>query len=63
MKTDYVIMCGGFGSRLRPFTYLIPKPFLTTNNISPFEYSLINILKKLTISHDYIINVFCRIII
>lgn len=45
MLTDFVIMCGGYGSRLKPFTYLIPKPFLTTNNISPFEYSLKNILK------------------
>lgn len=43
MTVDCVIMCGGFGSRLKPFTYLIPKPFLTTNNISPFDYSLKNI--------------------
>ena len=43
MKT--FILCGGYGSRLKPFTYLIPKPFLTTNNVSPFEYSLNNILK------------------
>ena len=54
MKTDYVIMCGGFGSRLRPFTYLIPKPFLTTNNISPFEYSLINILKNKEIGKIFV---------
>ena len=46
MKSDFVIMCGGFGTRLKPFTYLIPKPFLTSNNISPFEYSLNNILKN-----------------
>jgi len=47
MKTDYIIMCGGEGIRLRPFTYIIPKPFLTTNNISPFDYIIKNIdLKK-----------------
>ena len=43
MIVDCVLMCGGFGSRLKPFTYLIPKPFLTSNNISPFDYSLKNI--------------------
>lgn len=43
MSVDCVLMCGGFGSRLKPFTYLIPKPFLTSNNISPFDYSLKNI--------------------
>ena len=45
MQIDFVIMCGGYGSRLKPFTYLIPKPFLTTNNISPFNYTLKNILE------------------
>ena len=35
-------MCGGEGIRLRPFTYIIPKPFLTTNNISPFDYIIQN---------------------
>ena len=35
---DFVIMCGGFGKRLRPFTYSIPKPFLTAHSISPAEY-------------------------
>ena len=44
MQIDFVIMCGGYGARLKPFTYLIPKPFLTANNISPFEYTLKNIL-------------------
>ncbi len=46
MQIDFVIMCGGYGARLKPFTYLIPKPFLTANNISPFEYTLKNILRN-----------------
>lgn len=36
-------MCGGEGIRLKPFTYIIPKPFLTANNISSFDYILKNI--------------------
>jgi len=48
MKTDYIIMCGGEGIRLRPFTYIIPKPFLTTNDISPFDYIIKNIDLKTT---------------
>lgn len=43
MKTDIVIMCGGLGERLRPLTYIVPKPFLKTNNISSFDYILKNI--------------------
>ena len=54
MKSDYVIMCGGFGSRLKPFTYIIPKPFLTTNDISPFEYSLSNILQNKKIGKIFV---------
>lgn len=54
MITDIVIMCGGLGSRLKPFTYLIPKPFLTTNNISPFDYSLKNILKTSNIGKIFV---------
>ena len=54
MKSDYVIMCGGFGSRLKPFTYMIPKPFLTTNNISPFEYSLSSILQNKKIGKIFV---------
>ena len=34
MIFDYIIMCGGEGIRLKPFTYIIPKPFLTANNIN-----------------------------
>ena len=54
MLIDYVIMCGGYGSRLKPFTYLIPKPFLTSNNISPFDYSLTNILKTPNVGKIFI---------
>ena len=54
MLIDYVIMCGGYGSRLKPFTYLIPKPFLTTNNISPFDYSLTNIIKTPNVGKIFI---------
>ena len=43
MIFDYIIMCGGEGIRLKPFTYIIPKPFLTMNNISSFDYILKNI--------------------
>ena len=48
MKFDYIIMCGGEGNRLKPFTYIIPKPFLTTSNVSPFDYILKNINFKKT---------------
>lgn len=41
-------MCGGEGNRLRPFTYTIPKPFLTSNGISPFDYIIENIKKTVT---------------
>ena len=55
MKTDYIIMCGGEGIRLRPFTYIIPKPFLTTNDISPFDYIIKNIDLK-TLQEKKLIN-------
>ena len=59
MIFDFIIMCGGEGNRLKPFTYIIPKPFLTTNNVSSFDYILKNInLKKtnrifVTIKYKY----------
>ena len=43
MIFDYIIMCGGEGIRLKPFTYIILKPFLTMNNNSSFDYILKNI--------------------
>ena len=54
MQVDFVIMCGGYGSRLKPFTYIIPKTFLTANNISPFEYTLRNIPKKLKVEKIFV---------
>ena len=39
----YVIMVGGIGARLRPYTYALPKPLLTANGISPLENSINNI--------------------
>lgn len=46
-------MCGGEGKRLRPFTYKIPKPFLTINNISSFDY-IINNIKKNMVKNIYV---------
>lgn len=40
-----VIMAGGMGIRLRPFTYVQPKPLLPVANISPIEY-LIRDMKR-----------------
>ena len=42
----YVIMVGGVGSRLRPYTYALPKPLLTANGISPLEKTINNILEE-----------------
>ena len=39
-------MVGGVGSRLRPYTYSLPKPLLTANGISPLENSIQNIKKE-----------------
>jgi len=33
-------MAGGEGLRLRPFTYVMPKPLLPVGDISPIEYSV-----------------------
>ena len=35
-----MIMAGGEGLRLRPFTYVLPKPLLPVGDISPLEYSI-----------------------
>ena len=56
MLIDCVLMCGGFGSRLKPFTYLIPKPFLTSNNISPFDYTLKSISNYKKIIKIFVTN-------
>jgi len=41
----FMIMAGGVGKRLRPYTYALPKPLLTANNISPLESCIKNIKK------------------
>ena len=67
MLIDCVVMCGGFGSRLKPFTYLIPKPFLTSNDISPFDYTIKNLstnnwINKIFITIHYKKNYIKKII-
>jgi len=66
MKIDIVIMCGGTGKRLRPLTYIMPKPFLKTNNISSFDYILKNIIvsniSKIFVSLFYKENIAKKII-
>ena len=67
MSIDCVVMCGGFGSRLKPFTYLIPKPFLTSNDISPFDYTIKNLstnnwINKIFITIHYKKNYIKKII-
>lgn len=59
----YLIMVGGEGKRLRPFTYALPKPLLTANGISPLEYTIKNIRKmtpknKIFLSIGYKKNIF-----
>jgi NDP-sugar pyrophosphorylase family protein len=40
-KLDIIFLCGGKGTRLRPYTAKIPKPLLLVNN-KPFLFHLIN---------------------
>ena len=53
-----VIMAGGEGMRLRPFTYVLPKPLLPVGDISPIEYSIRylknNGFKEIIISTNYL---------
>ena len=46
LEVLYVIMVGGIGSRLRPYTYALPKPLLTANGISPLEKTINNISEE-----------------
>lgn len=55
IKNIFVIMVGGVGSRLRPFTYSLPKPLLTANGISPLENSINNIKKDNNFSKIYLV--------
>jgi len=53
-----VIMAGGEGLRLRPFTYVVPKPLLPVGDISPIEYSVRYLksigFKEILISTNYL---------
>mgnify|MGYP003950764175 CR=1 FL=1 len=50
-----VIMAGGVGKRLRPFTYSIPKPLLSAGGITSIE-NTINILSKYKIKEIFILT-------
>ncbi|MEM3363900.1 MAG: nucleotidyltransferase family protein [Candidatus Micrarchaeia archaeon] len=50
-----VILCGGEGTRLRPYTYNIPKPMLRLGNRPILEFVLLN-LKRYGI-RDFILTV------
>ena len=45
-----LILCAGFGKRLRPLTVLKPKPLLEINGITLLE-NTINLFKNLNISN------------
>ncbi|MAS50322.1 MAG: hypothetical protein CL712_00075 [Chloroflexi bacterium] len=48
-----VIMAGGLGQRLRPFTYVTPKPLLPVNNMCSIEF-LIKELKNYNVEEVFI---------
>ena len=54
-KNIFVIMVGGVGARLRPYTYSLPKPLLTANGISPLENSINNIKKENNSNKIYLV--------
>jgi NDP-sugar pyrophosphorylase family protein len=47
---DVIILCGGYGKRLRPYTLNNPKPLLKVNN-KPFIYFLIKQLLRINIGN------------
>ncbi len=61
-----VVLCGGEGTRLRPYTYNVPKPMLKLGNKPLLEYVLLNLKRSgitefiLTVGylHDQIRNYF-----
>jgi len=55
MKYNCVILCGGYGSRLKQLTKKIPKPLLEVNN-KPFLYYLINNLKRFGLKNILILS-------
>jgi dTDP-glucose pyrophosphorylase len=50
-----VIMAGGYGKRMRPFTYLIPKPLLPVNNKTIIQ-EIIDRFIKFKIKNVYVIS-------
>ena len=56
-KVKLVIMAGGFGQRLKPFTSILPKPLIPINNKSVLEHILENFynsgIKDFFISLNY----------
>ena len=54
-KNIFLIMAGGVGARLRPFSYSLPKPLLTAGGISPLENSIKNIKKESNSNKIYLV--------
>jgi len=48
-KIDVILLCGGKGERLRPYTANLPKPLLKVNN-KPFLYYIINKFLKINVN-------------
>ena len=48
-KIDVILLCGGKGQRLRPYTLRTPKPLLIVNN-KPFLYYLIKNFLKINVN-------------
>jgi len=53
-KIDVIILCGGYGTRLRPYTLTIPKPLLTVNKKPFLYYSIQRFLKNKNFDKIYI---------
>lgn len=49
-----IVMCGGFGTRLRPLTYAVPKPMIPVANRPVLEYTIE--LLKIHRINDIIVN-------
>ena len=45
-KSPIVIMSGGIGSRLKPFTEMFPKPLIPVGNKTAIEHIINNFLKS-----------------
>ena len=53
-KIDVVILCGGHGTRLRPYTLTTPKPLLIVNKKPFLYYSIQRFLKNRNFNNIYI---------